>query len=331
MQADLFGSSLAGTAGHTEEAHASVWPDNAAFALFLSHDIDQIYDREIFRLLGDINHLRRICLNGESARIVPCAKRIARAVMRPRTPGKDVETILSIERAFGFRSTFFLLEDRVFNHLGGRYRYSDPETKRIAKAIENSGSEVALHGAYHNFNNPTAYRAQIASFREAFGYNPKGIRNHYLRHDGKETWSVQRDVGFKYDASFGCNDKIGIREGRAHPFFPLDRGGEASLDFVVLPMTIMDVALFGRLGLTRRDALALSQQVAKQVRSVGGLLCLNWHNTYFGNDEHKSWQIVYEDLLGWLVELRPWNATGAEIAEWWIRGNVEDRRSLKVE
>jgi len=329
MRADLFGSSLAGPAGQAEEAHASVWPDDAAFALFLSHDIDQIYDREIFRLLGDLNHLRRICFNGESTRIVPCAKRIARAIMRPRTPGKDVQTILSIERGFGFRSTFFLLEDRVFNHRGGRYRYSDPATKRIARTIENSGCEVALHGAYHNVNDPAAYRAQIAAFREAFGYNPKGIRNHYLRHDGKETWSVQRDVGFEYDASFGCNDKIGIREGRAHPFFPLDSGGEASLDFVALPMTIMDVALFGGLSITGGNALALSQRVAEQVISAGGLLCLNWHNTYFENDEYRSWRIVYEELLQWLVEQRPWNATGAEIAEWWMRTSIVNRGSCK--
>ena len=35
------------------------WPNAAPFALFLSHDIDQIYDRELFRLLADINHVRR--------------------------------------------------------------------------------------------------------------------------------------------------------------------------------------------------------------------------------------------------------------------------------
>ena len=35
------------------------WPGAAEFAAILSHDIDQIHDRELFRWLGDINHLRR--------------------------------------------------------------------------------------------------------------------------------------------------------------------------------------------------------------------------------------------------------------------------------
>jgi peptidoglycan/xylan/chitin deacetylase (PgdA/CDA1 family) len=325
MGIKLFEPNGAGCAGKI----CSIWPDDAAFALFLSHDIDQIYDREFFRLLGDANHLRRISLNGEFVHIGPCIKRIVRAIIRPKIPGKDVETILSIERAYGFRSTFFLLEDRVFNRRGGRYRYSDPAIQRIVWMIKNSGCEVALHGAYHNYNNLAAYRDQFTAFREAFGFSPKGIRNHYLRHDGKKTWRVQRDVGFEYDASFGYNNRIGIREGRAHPFFPLEKGADMRREFVVLPMTIMDVALFGALGLIGRNALTLSKKVAEQVISVGGLLCLNWHNTYFENDEYKSWRIIYEDLLGWLAQQRPWNATGAEIAEQWIRANAMDEEPRK--
>ncbi len=34
------------------------WPDGHRFALFLSHDIDQIHDREMWRFLGDLNYMR---------------------------------------------------------------------------------------------------------------------------------------------------------------------------------------------------------------------------------------------------------------------------------
>jgi len=310
------------------EAHIAPWPGGAPFALFFSHDIDQIYDREFFRLLGDMNHLRRVWLHGEPGNTLPCLKRVARAILRPIEAGRDVETILSIERACGFRSTFFLLEDQVFNRLGGRYRYSDPATKRIARSIENSGCEIAVHGAYHNFNDPKAYRAQARSFREAFGRESRGIRNHYLRHDGIETWKAQYEAGFQYDASFGSNEGIGIRAGMIYPFFPFENDQEKKRNFVVLPMTIMDCVLFRKLRLSTGEALALCQRIAEQVKSAGGILCLNWHNTYFEEEEYRSWQDVYENLVGWLADQRPWNATGAEIADWWMSASAVRARTF---
>ncbi|MBN2108831.1 MAG: hypothetical protein JW832_15500, partial [Deltaproteobacteria bacterium] len=36
------------------------WPGGAEFALFLSHDVDQVHDRGLYRTLADINHLRRV-------------------------------------------------------------------------------------------------------------------------------------------------------------------------------------------------------------------------------------------------------------------------------
>lgn len=297
------------------------WPDARPFALFLSHDVDQIYDRELFRVLGDINHLRRMWLSTEPGSPVPCIKRVARALLRPKDPGNDIESILSIERAGGFRSTFFLLEDEVLNRLGGRYRYMDSATRHIAKSIEHCTCEIAVHGAYHNFNNSEAYKAQARSFYEAFGRKPNGIRNHELRHDGFETWRAQRQAGFGYDASFGFNDQIGVRDGKIHPFFPLDGDEEGRRDFVVLPMTIMDSAIFRVMRLPAAGALAACQHVVAQAKATKGLLCLNWHNNYFKEEEYEYWQDTYETLLSGLAEQRPWNATGEEIADWWRRRN----------
>jgi peptidoglycan/xylan/chitin deacetylase (PgdA/CDA1 family) len=298
------------------------WPGGAPFALFLSHDIDQIYDRGFFRFLGDVNHLWHVLFRSAPGAAGQCAKRIARAFLRPRAPGRDVETILEIERRFGFRSTFFLLEDRTFNRLGGRYCYADAATRRIAGRIVDAGCEIAMHGAYHNFNDPEAYRAQARSFREAFGRESRGIRNHYLRHDGIETWKAQREAGFSYDATYGYNDRIGVRDGRSHPFFPFEHGVRADRGFVVLPMTIMDCTLFWYLRLPASEALALCQRAAEQIIAAGGLLCLNWHNNYFHEEEFKDWQDVYMSLMGWLADQHPWNATGEEIAEWWASSSI---------
>jgi len=57
---------------------SSNWPDNRPFALFLSHDIDQIHDRELFRILADINHIRRIWIQGEKGSAPLAMRRLVR-------------------------------------------------------------------------------------------------------------------------------------------------------------------------------------------------------------------------------------------------------------
>lgn len=41
------------------------WPGGAAFALFLSHDVDVIHERELFRILGGGNRMRRKAFAGD--------------------------------------------------------------------------------------------------------------------------------------------------------------------------------------------------------------------------------------------------------------------------
>lgn len=290
----------------------SLWPNNSKFALLLSHDVDELYSRELFRILGDINHLRRIWAEGEPGRAVACIKRIARALIKPRPPGEDINTILAIERMHGYRSTFFLLEDETFNRYGGRYRYADPIVRRIVENIRTANCEIAVHGAYHNGNSATRYRQQARSFATAFGESSKGIRNHYLRHDGLITWQAQHIAGYEYDASFGNNEMAGIKEMIAHPFHPLN-----GHSFVVLPMTIMDSSIFRRMRLSENEAMSLCRKIADEVADRNGLLCLSWHNNFFGDPEYDYWQRCYEMLLEILSERRPYCATGIEIARWW--------------
>ena len=87
------------------------WPDNRPFALFLSHDVDQIHDRELFRILADLNHVRRMITQGERGNLRLALRRVARALVAPKPAEKDFGTILEIEARHGFRSTFFVLHD----------------------------------------------------------------------------------------------------------------------------------------------------------------------------------------------------------------------------
>ena len=104
------------------KASDGTWPGGAKFALFLSHDIDKIFDREPFYVLAALNHVRRLILRGEGHRVGLALRRLARALFAPKPPELDFQTILDLEARYGFRSTFFVLHDSRRGRRGPRQR-----------------------------------------------------------------------------------------------------------------------------------------------------------------------------------------------------------------
>ena len=296
---------------------ASIWPENRPFGLFLSHDIDQIHDRELFRVLADLNHVRRIWTKSEKGSAPLALRRVARALVAPKPAEQDFETILEIEARHGFRSTFFVLHDPYWSRNGPRYRLTCPEIRRIADLVRGSGCEIGLHGGVLRLNQADGYRESREALRVALGVEAVGTRNHLLRFSGMDTWAAQESAGFRYDATFGYPDRLGPRDGRMIPFVPEGR------NILELPLTVMDVTLFRNLGLEGAAALDAAWQAIEPLAQAGGLVSLLWHNNYFNEPEYRDWQWTYEQLLERLAALKPWCATGAEIERWW-RANAEN-------
>ncbi|RKT45580.1 polysaccharide deacetylase family protein [Thiocapsa rosea] len=292
------------------------WPENAPFAVFLSHDIDQIHDRELFRILADLNHIRRILRQGEPGNLRLAGARVLRSLFKPKQTGDDVRTILEIEARYGFPSTFFILHDPYWSRHGPRYRLGSPGLRRIVQMVSEAGGELGVHGGYYRFNDPAGYRESREMVGETFGVEVQGIRNHLLRFSFPETWLAQEAAGFRYDATFGWPDRPGARDDRFFPFRPVDPATGRELDLTVLPLTVMDGTLFRHLRSSGRDALELAWAAIEPVIERGGLVSLLWHNNYFDEPEYRDWQWVYEQLLERLAALRPWCATGAAIDDW---------------
>jgi peptidoglycan/xylan/chitin deacetylase (PgdA/CDA1 family) len=302
------------------------WPSGAPFALFLSHDVDQIHDRELFRILADLNHIRRRLTQGEPGNARLSLQRVLRSFCRPKRTLLDFETILEIERRHEFRSTFFLLHDKYFARQGARYSFAEKELGEIGRRVLGAGCELGVHGGYYRFNNADLYRESKEALAEVFGIQPAGIRNHLLRFSYPETWRAQAQAGFQYDATYGLPDTLGPRDGLAFPFFPSDRDRRQTLDLLELPLTIMDTTLFRYLKLQGDQALESAWEAVKRVADAGGLVTLLWHNNFFNEPEYWDWQMVYERLLERLAGLKPWCATGAEINRWW-----RARAAIRVE
>ncbi|MCB9911381.1 MAG: polysaccharide deacetylase family protein [Verrucomicrobiales bacterium] len=296
---------------------AERWPGGRAFALLLSHDIDQIHDREMWRILADVNHVRRMVTQGEPGHVGQAMGRIARAVLAPKPATKDYETILALEAQYGFRSTFFVLHDPYWARQGARFGIEGRAIRAIAERVIEAGCEFTVHGGYYRFNNPSAYLESRETLKRLFGVEAIGIRNHLLRYSYPGTWRAQRDAGFDYDATYGYNCQPGPRSGLALPFFAYDREQEEMLDLLVLPLTVMDTTVFRYLRLREEEALELARSQMERYAACGGLVTLLWHGNYFNEPEYADWQWVYERLLEQLAGMQPWCATGAEINRWW--------------
>ena len=298
-------------------AAPSIWPDHRQFALFLSHDVDQIHDRELFHFLATANHVRRILAQGEKGSVPLALRRMGRILFAPKPAEKDFRTILEIEARHGFRSTFFVLHDPYWSRNGPRYRLQCPELRRIADLILAAGGEIGVHGGYLRFNRADRYRESREALRDALGVEAMGIRNHFLRFSGAETWRAQETAGFRYDATFGDSDRLGPRDGKTEPFFPEDPETGGKMGIVELPLTVMDVTLFRYLRLEGEAALDAAWKAVEPIAQAGGLVSLLWHNNYFNDPEYADWQWTYEQLLARLAARNPWCATGGEIAAWW--------------
>ncbi len=293
------------------------WPEGRSFALFLSHDVDQIHDRELFRVLADANHIRRRLMQGETGDTRLAGIRLARSLFWPKPAPKDFATLLEMEERHGFRSTFFLLHDKYWARHGGRYSLQCPEIQNIARMILAAGGELGVHGGYYRFNDAVRYHESLEAVESSFGVRPCGIRNHLLRFSYPETWRAQAAAEFAYDASYGLPGELGPRGGWPFPFETCDVSKGELLNLMALPITVMDATLFRHLRLEGEAALEKAWRAVEGVIGVGGMVSLLWHNNYFNEPEYWDWQMVYEELLNRLAPLKPWCATGAEINGWW--------------
>jgi peptidoglycan/xylan/chitin deacetylase (PgdA/CDA1 family) len=298
------------------ELFLTIWPADAPFGLFLSHDVDQVYDRGFYRTVGDLHHLQRVLTGREAGDAKLCSLRIGRSLFRPNGWRRQFERILDIESAYGWKSTYFFLEGNRWSRYGARYRLEDEQVRALAGMLIEAGCEIGVHGGYHDLNSAAGYRRSAERIEAAFGVRPIGIRNHYLRFTGLATWKAQALAGFHYDATFGWNDQLGPRDGRWSPFRPRAFVGTEFDYFIVLPIMVMDVTLFHHLGLTGNEALRRIDETYDRAVEAGGLVSLLWHNNYFAEPEYAEWEEVYAEALRRAAAYGPYCATGAKVARW---------------
>lgn len=205
------------------------------------------------------------------------------------------DKIISIEEKYKVKSTFFFLnESYPFNLIDlsswklslGYYNIFDDVIIRVIRNLDSGGWEIGVHGSYNSYREIALLKKEKKEIESILGHEVNGIRQHFLNlHE--DTWFLQREAGFIYDASYGYTDDIGFKNGQ-YNLFPLDNRN----DFFIIPLVIMDTCL-----MAKSDPLAHAISLIELTEKKNGCLVLNWHQRMFCEREFPHYTKLYIDII----------------------------------
>lgn len=272
-------------------------PDDAPFALCLTHDVDRPYKgiRSLYYAMRErpAYHLK--------------------TALSSTNPYWQFEEIASLEDELGVRSAFYflneqhLLVDRPIGdwlsptnwvqHLG-RYDVTAPDVAAVVENLAEGGWEVGLHGSYHSADDRQRLRTEKEVLEDVLGGQIAGGRQHYLRLSVPETWRHHRAIGLRYDASLGSSTECGFRYGY-RPLRPFDD------DFRVFPLTIMEEALPNPDG-RFEDARETCERLLCEAARNDAVMTVLWHPRFFNEREFPGYRPLYRWLVERALELGAW-------------------------
>ena len=195
------------------------WPEGRPFALFPSHDVDQVHRRDLVVLARDLYRMGRDVLRG---RFRSVASTVEEWTCRTDSYW-NFEKWRRLEERLGVRSTFFFMEGPRWSRYGRRY--NTWKLRSVLKELVEGGWEVGLHGSYYAFRDARRLWKEREALEDIIEVRVRGNRQHYLRLDPERSFRCYEEAGFLYDATLGYNNQVGYRAGISFPFRPTTPSG----------------------------------------------------------------------------------------------------------
>jgi peptidoglycan/xylan/chitin deacetylase (PgdA/CDA1 family) len=278
------------------------------FLVVLSHDVDNITDKNIYVLLSRLAkclyYLKKLQLRRFMKQLGFTFKRL----FSISNPYNNFDKYMSIEEEFGFRSTFFFMCGQK-----GRYgaRYSINQVKQVMRRLSEQGWEIGLHTNFDSYDNVKKIKQEKKALEIALGEEIIGCRNHYLRFKVPDTWGKIKEAGFKYDSTLGFTDTLGFRAGIAFPFFPYNSLVEGIVRIIEIPLVIMDAAILHEK--CPENAWHEIKTILNETKNVNGVIALNFHQRILYEQEFPGWGDVYIKILQYIKENGGMGVTGKYI------------------
>lgn len=281
----------------------------------LSHDID--------RICKSYQYITR-CYRAFRKRDFK-AMRLQFKSLATRNPYWGFDDMIAIEEKYKVRSTVFFLNETMkvnvfqpksYKLAMGRYSITGTKIKNTICYLDKNGWEIGLHGSYNSYNDEELLKHERDLLVEIVGHEIIGVRQHYLNISDK-TWSYQKQVGFKYDASFGYNNEVGFKNNRISPFSPF--GDE----FYVFPLPLMDICF-----MSLDDRWFRFEQLLDVCEKDNGFLVVNFHQNTFHNIDFPGFKDAYISIIEKCIERGSEFLTLAEAYHQVLRRN--DQSLIKV-
>lgn len=290
------------------------------FSVILTHDVDRPYKtyQGVHRAMSDGDpHQLRSLITGER-------------------PYWRFEDVMEMESERGLRSSFYMLQERkLFRDIPrrrwidprawirytGHYSVSDPRIASIIRRLDDGGWEVGLHGSFDSWNDPDLLADEKRTLEAVLGRPVHGGRQHFLRLDRPETWTFHRDIGLNYDASLGSSSEYGFQHGY-DPRRPFND------DFLVFPLTVMEVALMKGAGGVEPAKQEIDRLLAEAER-YGATMTVLWHVRLFNDAEFPGYRELYGYLLDQALDADAWIGPAVRAYERWTDTNQPDQLTIR--
>lgn len=272
---------------------------NERFAVCLTHDVDRPY--KTYQAIPDAIAERDL------SRLAP--------LFSDANPYWQFEEVMALEERLGVRSAFYFLNEpslfakpkrlwadpsRWLEHLG-RYDVTAPEIRDVVRRLDRGGWEIGLHGSYDSAHDADRLCHEKTVLEGVLGHEIGGVRQHHLRIDPPETWRTHAAMGLSYDTSLGSSTECGFTHGY-RPRRPLDD------DFVVFPLTIMEVALSGNTDRAWNEC----ERLLEEARENDAVMTVLWHPRYLNEREFPGHRGLYERLVKRALEMGAWVGSPGE-------------------
>ena len=201
-----------------------------------------------------------------------------------RDPHNTFDFLMTVSERHGVRSAFYFLANNDVDPRGGRFDLVDhPWVARLMGRVHQRGHEVGFHAGLGTFRDAERTAQEFAHLRvvaERAGVRQDvwGGRQHYLQWANPATWRNWEEAGLAYDCTLAFSEAVGFRTGTCHEYPVFDLVACRPLDLRERPFQVMDVSLFGYMGLRPDAAFAAVVDVARACRRFRGDLGILWHN-----------------------------------------------------
>jgi peptidoglycan/xylan/chitin deacetylase (PgdA/CDA1 family) len=273
-------------------------PQQAAFAAFISHDVDNL--RSAWKVPAKAALKQR--------RLGLFARLVSKHLTQPDA-WDNLEAVAAAAAQYGAESTFFILP--IKGRAANGTPNADYEMTVGSKFWQRLPTHCTLdlHGSIGTSTNAQKLLAEDELV------DAIGVRFHYLLWDPAQTPAVLDEARFLFDSTLGFAEHFGFRHSYCQPFYPFDFERGQAAYFLEIPLNVMDATLHHPhyLRLAPAEILPALTPVFTEIKRFGGVASVLWHNENFDPNNTQNGPQQFHEIMRHLQQQGTAFLTGREI------------------